>query len=54
MTMKCDEYVWLWLITFACMLYGKKHTANANCTHIALYTAFLYRAMFRAFDWLAS
>ena len=53
MTTKSNEYFLVWAITISTVYIGAKQTTNANCTHSALYTAFLNRAMFSVFVWLA-
>ena len=49
---KCDECVLLCAITVTTIKNGAKQTTNANFTHSAPYTAFLYWAMFSKFSWL--
>ena len=49
---KCDEFVLLCAITVTTIKNGAKQTTNTNFTRSALYTAFLYWAMFSTFSWL--
>ena len=49
---KCDECVLLCAIAVTTIKNGAKQTTNANFTHSALCTAFLYWAMFSTFSWL--
>ena len=49
---KWDECVLLCATTATTIKDGAKQTTNANFTHKAPYTAFLYWAMFRTFSWL--
>ena len=49
---KCDECVLLCAIAVTTIKNGAKQTTNANFTHSALCTTFLYWAMFSTFSWL--